>query len=320
MGFGSGALRLFLSVIVVFSHIDLFHFGVAAVGTFFTLSGYWVGRMWLKKYSAGPYPISTFLISRCWRIYPAAVCAVLFARLWCGYDPVLEWSSLTLFTESTTKSLPTTWSLVAEIEYYALVPLAVPVVVLALASKRRAAFGLVALVIWALLAGSYSMQLTALGWIPLFVTGLAAAMHDWKPSARLALASLIACLCVASLVLLHPFFFDVWLLSFAVAPFALWTATLPSSKLDKFLGQLSYTLYLVHWPLVTHLTPLKPIFWIIPLIGVNVVQFGLSFIGALILLAIEWPSELCRRKFVRWANRPRTLVVQTRGFMVGRSS
>ena len=44
-----------------------------AVDVFFALSGYWIARLWDASYSTLPSPISTFYVSRAWRIFPLAL-------------------------------------------------------------------------------------------------------------------------------------------------------------------------------------------------------------------------------------------------------
>ena len=68
-----GILRLFLASIVVLQHARIFALGAAAVDVFFVLSGYWVCRMWQEKYRERTHPITIFLASRFWRLWPTYV-------------------------------------------------------------------------------------------------------------------------------------------------------------------------------------------------------------------------------------------------------
>jgi peptidoglycan/LPS O-acetylase OafA/YrhL len=74
-----GVLRIFLASVVFAQHSTRVFLGDGAVLVFFTLSGYWVTHMWRQTYASCRYPITTFLISRAWRLLPTFWLVTLFA-------------------------------------------------------------------------------------------------------------------------------------------------------------------------------------------------------------------------------------------------
>jgi peptidoglycan/LPS O-acetylase OafA/YrhL len=261
---GSGALRLILAGIVVAVHyfqmigtrlytpID-----AASVYGFFFLSGYWVHRLWIEKYSRCDRPVQTFFLSRAMRIYPLAGIATLLMLLFVDAEWLSIVSSFLLFAEKFGYALnPPAWSLGIEVQFYAIAPL------LFVALRNRAA-AIVILGVGALgwlsfaLAGPY---LFLACFLFLFALGALYAQHPMmKLAERLAPLSLLLVVIVgvvmnlpainASLPDLSPVVRHIAILiGLAALPYIAATLGRKSNRLDRILGDLAYPVYLLHWP------------------------------------------------------------------------
>jgi peptidoglycan/LPS O-acetylase OafA/YrhL len=256
--------------VVIYDHLYGVMIGRAAVFLFFVLSGFWIHRMWTERYAFCPHPYLTFLISRLWRLMPVMLVVSVMAGAvqWLvadadlpagsGDDPLHVMAShLFLIGYSSLQSprlVEPAWSLDLEMQFY----LVAPLLVLALTRLGRVGFATlcVALILFDRLAGTPA-ALHALGW---FAIGMLASACSWRPARRLVLASTFATiglLFVSALgpILTDPSWYDantrlIWILPLLAAPVALHTCFVEENRRDRLYGNLSYVLYLVHWPLM----------------------------------------------------------------------
>jgi peptidoglycan/LPS O-acetylase OafA/YrhL len=252
-----GAFRLLLAIAVVLSHISGFDVGRLAVLLFFYLSGYWTTIIWNQKF--GPGSELRFYAARYLRIAPLFLLVTFGSALLRGLPIAPE--NVTLLGVASTGRDPTgvSWSLDIELQYYLLVPLIVRLI------PRFNAWSLVALSLvvaaiglWA--ASTYSLW-TIARFLPPFLLGALTASLKWRPGRTAASCSLIGFLVFSLITAMSPFLskatpdpFDhdiwgfVWMLP--LLPYVAHSLTLKSSRLDRHLGNLSYPLYLVHYPLI----------------------------------------------------------------------
>ena len=271
-----GAFRLWLALVVVLHHITRVEVGKAPVLVFFALSGYWVHRVLSSRYAHTRGPWLTFIISRWWRIAPVMVLSsalALGAMAWLG-DGALRfvwampvWQSLcTVFVvgyaQLPVRPVGPAWSLDIEMQFYLVAPL------LALVVRRSSAV--------AALAAGYGLYLAGLmiypgvvltSFIPFFVIGMVAAQHRWRPSLRLAEASLAAAIILTAGILVSPWapqllgeggkhWPEVNLLLAALAlPQALVSVsnvsgTAAARARDAIWADQSYIVYMLHWPAI----------------------------------------------------------------------
>lgn len=248
-----------LALMVVVSHLTRFDIGRLAVLLFFFLSGYWTAAIWASKFAGRDW--KAFYASRYLRIAPLYLIAVAaFAAI---LGVTLRTENLTLLgvASSDFDPLGVSWSLDVELQYYLLAPL----VLSFLNRKAIAPICLATLCGWAFFM--WSGVVTALQYLPAFVLGALAQQQAWKPSDRLALGSLAAFGAVSALACLTPFIdkeaadpFDrdvfafLWMLP--LLPYVVASLRVKSSQFDRHVGNVSYPLYLVHFPLIVILTPL----------------------------------------------------------------
>jgi peptidoglycan/LPS O-acetylase OafA/YrhL len=267
-----GALRMALAFAVFVHHTTLFNLGMAAVLIFFVLSGYWVATMWDRTYSKTSQAYFTFLVSRFWRVAPVfALCSgIAWALLyWRGGAPeevggvlhqifsnimILGYNSL-----SFQANIPG-WSLDMEMQFYLIAPL-----LIFLISKN--VYVLFACVVLSLFAQKLGGPTTVLTFLYFFGIGVASAMHDLKPSRRLAYGSLfaaVAVMVVSGALLAKNLMLGVsdgapllafsgrtnLLIAVLMTPWALYTTRQRSSATDRMWGDLSYIFYLLHWSVI----------------------------------------------------------------------
>ena len=251
-----------------------------AVGLFFVLSGYWIARMWKEKYLLRQSPYRTFVISRWWRLAPLFITVQLLAVLLAflglpigGREAVSDfgwWATQPLVIGATQfqRLLPPSWSLDVEMQFYLIAPLLV--MGLAAVSGRDRLLTVTALFIWGLVlvasgVTSETPRLDLHAW--LFGVGVLVSHASWKPSAKLQLgcglgliAGLIAMIVIpetrelvwrsgsqpgqVSPITAYAFYIATVL---AGIPLAAGTVFRRSGQFDRWLGDLSYPLYLVHW-------------------------------------------------------------------------
>jgi peptidoglycan/LPS O-acetylase OafA/YrhL len=257
-----GAFRLVLALMVVVSHLTRFDIGRLAVLLFFFLSGYWTAQIWAAKFAGRDW--KAFYASRWLRIAPLYLIAMGAFAVVLGVTPRLENLTLLGVATSDFDPLGISWSLDIELQYY----LVAPVVLLALPSlgtRIIAPICLATLSGWALYGATGIM--TVFQYLPAFVLGAVALQLRWKPSERVALGSLAAFVSFSGLAALTPFIdkdvadpFDrdifafLWMLP--LLPYVVATLGVRSSQMDRHVGNVSYPLYLVHFPLIVILTPL----------------------------------------------------------------
>jgi peptidoglycan/LPS O-acetylase OafA/YrhL len=252
-----GAFRIVLAAAVVFSHLTRFDVGRLAVLVFFYLSGYWTSKIWNEKFRGEAAP--RFYASRYLRIAPLYLLAVIVAAWALGL--ALHPENLTLLGVATTLRDPivVAWSLDVELQFYLLLPF-----VVALLARATMTQGVVV----ALLIGIAGCLLeyrygvvTVAKYFPAFAFGTMTHIRAWKPSARAAYVSLCAFAVVTAATFATPFIdrtspdpFDrdiygfFWMLP--LIPYVARSLTIPSTRLDRHLGNLSYPLYLVHAPII----------------------------------------------------------------------
>ncbi|RVU34115.1 acyltransferase [Hwanghaeella grinnelliae] len=268
-----GIFRLLLAGLVVISHLSNLEIGRPAVFAFFALSGYWVTRMYVEKYSKYS-DVTVFYTSRALRIFlPFFAAYVTFFCIfaWTYGDPdYSKLLGLPIFGIATTQNdvLGVSWSLDLELQFYLLVPL-IAGLAASLRSPARASAAIILLSIFLLPVGWY-LQMnvgiwTVFMYLPSFAIGIAIYLTDWKPRKTTAYASAAGFILIGVVVW-------IWddarplLLKNTVSPFnedwfgMIWTAALipfyafnvaqKSGKLDRHFGNMSYALYITHWPVI----------------------------------------------------------------------
>jgi peptidoglycan/LPS O-acetylase OafA/YrhL len=254
-----GAFRLLLAFLVLVSHSSRLDIGHFAVLLFFLLSGYWVRRIYRSEFQDRRW--LTFYASRWLRIAPLYFIVVLLAAAVRGQP--MGWQNFTIFGVASTGSDPTgvSWSLDVELQFYLLAPLLFSLI------GRRGLFAAVTAVLsvfgWWLLA-RFSI-FTVFMYLPMFAAGSLIADADWRPTEKLALASIAGFVATTGLILLipatavfldkkqpHPFDLDLFsmLWTLPLIPYVASSLGKRSNALDRDIGNWSYPLYLVHYPLI----------------------------------------------------------------------
>lgn len=264
---GPGMLRLVLSALVVLNHLSNIELGRPAVFAFFMLSGYWVLRMYDEKYQPA---VGQFYLSRFLRIWIPFVVAYLLAlavmALGFGRFEPATLPGLALIGIATTQRdvLGVSWSLDLEMQFYALVPL-----IWILMRKQQGPGVFIALVAAGTVLGWW-LQLTfgiwtVLSYGPAFAMGALIWVWNMNPSRKVAFGSLALFWIIGAVLwlgegtrafLLHDqvppingdWFGMAWVA--VLVPFVAWNVRQRSGPFDRHLGNYSYSLYIVHFPVI----------------------------------------------------------------------
>jgi len=267
---GPGGFRFLLAWMVIVEHVSRFEIGKVAVMAFFILSGYWVTRVYEERYADGPRGVQVFYVSRFLRIWPLYAMVFLIVL---GVSLALSlyvrpdiWVALPLFGVAThgIDIIGVSWSLDIELQFY----LILPVIVLLLRQARAGAwqpvlFGMALAWAFGLVLGSHEVE-TALLYLPLFLGGAVMYMCDLRAGGRLAALSVaafvLAAFAAAAIPALNPYviygsgssyadknFALLW--GLLLLPFIAFNVRQPSGPRDRHLGNLSYVLYLLHFPM-----------------------------------------------------------------------
>ncbi len=208
-----GYFRLFLAALVFLQHSTGVHLGNAAVLIFFTLSGYWIHRIWHVEYKQCASPYLTFLISRVWRLLPVFIINVaLFVAIFLALKPFPAVSSIWSLAHFLVSHLAIlgyarldqdiflivpAWSLDMELQFYIVAPLLISILAAHSFGARGAKYLIVLISFVGLALGmsKYAADFEILNppnltnYLVFFLIGVASADQSWKPSRRLALLS-----------------------------------------------------------------------------------------------------------------------------------
>lgn len=135
----AGRFRLMLAIIVVLHHsLGFFGFGAVAVYLFFTLSGYWITKIYKEKYNYQPTSILKFILSRWLRLFPVLLISTLIfiiafpneryrleEFLHMDHSTLSWWARLSAIcgVSGIQHPIPVVWSLDVEAQYYLCAPL-----------------------------------------------------------------------------------------------------------------------------------------------------------------------------------------------------
>ena len=309
LALGPGAVRLILALMVFVSHVSAWNIGTAAVVLFLMLSGYWVSRIYLQGSYDG---VGQYLAGRVMRLWPLVIVAALTA--WAiqmavrGY-PMGSLVSTILFPGIASRGddeVGTVWSLDIELQFYILLPLVMAGLA---AAGRRWQLALAAGAVAAFFAGIWLGRmgwLTALIFAPAFAAGIWMERSQWTPGrgpAMLSLAAFLAALAVyarltppdleAAMALgVEHFSLATLLVAVLAIPFVAWNVHQPSGPRDRWLGDLSYPFYLLHFPLIWALTQFLGD---TPLMKILALAVSLALTVA-VNLWIDRPIEAWRRR------------------------
>ena len=193
--------------------------------------------------------------------------------------------------------LPPAWSISIEWQYYLLAPLLYPLM-------RRpismAATFLGVLILQSLL-GSHGNTAFVLTWLPLFFVGVGSfsiykSLHqsEYQPGreAEWVVVGIVGVACFAEW---HPFAICLWTLVFGgvfvrsegfLGQFLHDLRLLFQGRMFQFLGKVSYSLYLIHWPMIVLILGLTT--QMIPDLNRQTALLILLFLGFPMILASSW--------------------------------
>lgn len=291
-----GMFRFILAVAVVVSHLSRVDIGRLAVLLFFFLSGYWTSRIWQEKFAATRW--ARFYLSRYWRIAPLFLLVTVVAAWLRQTDLKVE--NFTLLGVGSSAHDPTgvSWSLDVELQFYLLVPI---VAALTVKAPIRTLLGCIPLAVLGWWLDMRYEVTTVAKYMPAFLFGVLTYTKSWKPSARSAHISLFAFAAFTAVTATTPFLFsndidpfdqDIWALVWMLPllPYVAYSLTLRSTKLDRHLGNLSYPLYLIHFPTIVLLGAILQ-----PGLGMKVAAAGLSLIlTVLVYVLVDRPVDALR--------------------------
>ena len=270
---GPGLFRLFLASIVVVAHATPVDLGIAAVDIFFCLSGYWIYATWNRRYASLAQAYSEYMIARLWRLLP--VFLLCSAIAWIVYlhfrlpPPATHWvhealSSIFILGYLSADIRPNgpAWSLDIEMQFYILAPL-----LFLLLARSRWIFALCLAASAA--AGLLRDEVSLLPYVAFFAMGATAAREGWHPTRRAAWTSLAASGTIVAFCLISPWrnillvtrgpdslvTYNIFciVLVFTILPWTIFTTKQPGGRHDRALGDISYSLYLLHFSVVTAL-------------------------------------------------------------------
>ena len=202
------------------------------------------------------------------------------------------------------------WSLHIELQFYLALPLLAPLLI----HLRRAEVWLLALIGWVVGIGLMSAGLvTALFYLPAFSGGAWLAESCWKATDGQAFASVLLFMAAGAGLALLPQAREVLLKngietpnmavqlahlgwSVLLLPAVAWSVHQYSSAQDRWAGDFSFSLYLVHTPVITAMAALMPA-------GGLVLKLAMLLISAVLAVAlhrwVDLPAELWRRAHFR---------------------
>ncbi len=308
---GPGLFRLFLAGLVFLSHVSVWKVGTAAVMVFLMLSGYWVSRI----YTAGRYAgVGPYLLGRLLRLWPIVIIGTLVAA---GIQLALRgeligsfWSTLFFLGLASRGDdvIGTTWSLDIELQFYLLLPLVIAGLTAAGPRWRvLLAVGTVLATAAGILLGRAGL-ITALAFAPAFAAGIWLQASQWQPSRAVGLVSLASFLVgLAAYVAGAPepvqdalaldvkhFSVGTLLVSSLAIPFVAWHVHLRTGAFDRWLGDLSYPFYLLHFPVIWGLTEIMG-----DTSAMKALALALSVgLTVLVNLAVDRPVEAWRRRLM----------------------
>lgn len=319
-------LRAIAVIAVLFFHVGLAPFGGGFVGVdvFFVISGYVITRMIVRDLDGGAFDIRLFYVSRAQRLLPALLVTLSLSLLgsavlltpqhlmeagwsfvWAiaGLSNIFFWSIAGYFdTASFTKPALHTWTLSVEWQFYAVWPM---FLFLVWRAKHRTP-------VWIAFVGLASLAANIVAgdrpslifyWMPFRVFEFAiGALLVWapRPIPRWYVNPLTA---IGLLLIVFPVYgyrADILFPSVNALPPVLGAALVVwaggSASLGRiilanpviaYLGRISYSVYLVHWPIIVftsyHLNrPLSP------LEGLVIAASSVA-IGATLYHAVELP-------------------------------
>jgi peptidoglycan/LPS O-acetylase OafA/YrhL len=221
---GPGMFRLLLSLLVVFHHSFPLRLGTWAVYVFFILSGFWICRMWRRRYARTQNPHLTFLVSRWWRLAPtflactalsvisAHLLRVLGSEVSTSFQPPpatsLAWWLRQFFiagAASAGTQLPPAWSLDVEMQFYLLAPLAIAVLLRLPGIWRVILVGSALTGLAASLVQGGAVQCPQLPpFAGFFLLGATLELSGINPSRRWALWSFLGFVSITTVLLCYP--------------------------------------------------------------------------------------------------------------------
>ena len=283
---GPGIFRLFLATVVFAHHLSRINIGNSAVLVFFFLSGYWVSKMYEEKYYLTKNSIITFYISRILRIFPIFVLSTALFLIfdfilnldYMNYEKLIWFPNFILFGwnffEKENAILVQAWSLNVELIFYLILPLILYI-------KNYIINILVSFLIFILFIYDYFFFTGKIfyGYFIFFLLGIYLYNFQINISKFKGILSILIFFTVIILFLfvdkeINPMtggsdpsiffmkynkFFNLFI-AFLLIPFAIITLN-PKKicKIDRFFGDMSYPLYLIHSITVTFVSKYKDI-------------------------------------------------------------
>ena len=285
--------------------------------------------MYNRKYLFVSAPATVFIVSRLFRLLPMFLIfnfLAILVRFCIGSETGLERLNITLFpnllifgyASLPVKPLGPAWSLDIELQFYLLFPL-LALIIPVLRNKLPLAVGLLLLGGLGYIACFVEdISSTVLPYLGFFGIGIWAAWSAWSPCQRDILVALAGVGLILTVILAVPHLRGLLIVTdtdllrgwnastnavtaVLLSPLAVYSVRQPSSRTDRLMGDLPYTVYCSHWiPVILTAKYLAgaPVLTKLPIVGCAIaVTYAVSLAA---LMYIDRPIGILREM---WVNR-----------------